>query len=280
VSIGGVCNYARRYRANQRTLKLQTNTLRYVVEEGVARITLDRPPLNLIDLEMTEEYLRVLDIADKDPEVHVIVLSGNGKGLSAGVDIKFMRNFDDTAMANFVQRFYVDQVKRVRALSKPIIAAVHGFAREGACTMAFTCDMVIAADDATFGYPGVPNLAAPPGMHVWHLQRLLGRMKAAELILTGEPISAADADKHGMVTKVVPRVDLESATLELAAKLAKLSPSAVRVTRNLMYQMESMDFAEVPEVAAKAISDAFSSPDSHEARQAFLEKRKPRWSDR
>ncbi|MBT6275763.1 MAG: enoyl-CoA hydratase/isomerase family protein, partial [Chromatiales bacterium] len=180
----------------------------------------------------------------------------------------------------FVQLFYVEQVRRVRALSKPIIAAVQGYAREGACTMAFTCDMVIASDDASFGYPGVPNLAAPPGMHVWHLQRLLGRMKAAELILTGDPMSAADADKHGLVTRVVPRSELTAQTQALAQKLAALSPYGLRVTRDLMYRMESMDFAEVPEVAAKAISDAFASEDSKEARQAFLEKRKPVWKGR
>ena len=146
--------------------------------------------------------------------------------------------------------------------------------------MAFTCDMVIASDDASFGYPGVPNLAAPPGMHVWHLQRLLGRMKAAELILTGDPMSAADADKHGLVTRVVPRSELTAQTQALAQKLAALSPYGLRVTRDLMYRMESMDFAEVPEVAAKAISDAFASEDSKEARQAFLEKRKPVWKGR
>ena len=253
-------------------------TLRFEVSDGIATITLDRPPLNLIDSLLIEEYLSALDKADADQAVKVIVLAGTGKGLSAGVDIKFMRDFDEQAMAQFVQRFYVDQVKRVRSLKKPIIAAVHGFAREGACTMAFSCDMVLAADDASFGYPGVPNLAAPPGMHVWHLQRLLGRMKAAELILTGEPISAIEAERLGMITRVVPRADLSSATRALAAKLAKLSPRALRVTRDLMYQMESMDFDQVPEVAAAAIASAFASADSREARQAFLEKRDPVWS--
>ena len=258
----------------------QYANVRYSVDAGVARITLDRPPLNLIDLELTQEYMHALDCADADTDAKVIVLDGAGKGLSAGVDIKFMREFDAKGMADFVQLFYVEQVRKVRALSKPIIAAVHGYAREGACTMAFTCDMVIAADDATFGYPGVPNLAAPPGMHVWHLQRLLGRMKAAELILTGDPMSAADADKHGLVTRVVPRAELYTATLALASRIAQMSPYALRVTRELMYKMESMDFAQVPETAAKAISDAFESADSREARLAFLEKRKPVWTGR
>ena len=137
--------------------------LQYSLEDGIAEIRLDRPPLNLIDLDLSHEYLAALDLANSDQAAKVIVLSGEGKGLSAGVDIKVLRDYDSAQMREFVELFYVEQVRRVRGLSKPIMAAVQGFAREGACTMAFSCDMVVAADDATFGYPGVPNLAAPPG---------------------------------------------------------------------------------------------------------------------
>ena len=226
--------------------------LEYAVRNRVATITLNRPPVNLIDEALTLEYFDALARADTSDDVGVIVLNGRGKGLSAGVDIRMMESFGTEEMAQFVQRFYVEQVERVRALSKPIIASVHGFAREGACTMAFTCDMVIAADDATFGYPGVPNLAAPPGMHVWHLQRLLGRMRATELILTGDPIGAEEAGALGLVTRVVPRADLEAETERLAGRLATLSPLALKVTRDLIYEMEDMPFAEVPRRAALA----------------------------
>ena len=252
--------------------------LEYAVRNRVATITLNRPPVNLIDEALTLEYFDALARADTSDDVGVIVLNGRGKGLSAGVDIRMMESFGTEEMAQFVQRFYVEQVERVRALSKPIIASVHGFAREGACTMAFTCDMVIAADDATFGYPGVPNLAAPPGMHVWHLQRLLGRMRATELILTGDPIGAEEAGALGLVTRVVPRADLEAETERLAGRLATLSPLALKVTRDLIYEMEDMPFAEVPRRAARAISEAFASEDSLEARRAFNEKRPAVWT--
>jgi len=254
--------------------------LEYAVRNRVATITLNRPPVNLIDEALTLEYFDALARADTSDDVGVIVLNGRGKGLSAGVDIRMMESFGSEEMAQFVQRFYVEQVERVRALSKPIIASVHGFAREGACTMAFTCDMVIAADDATFGYPGVPNLAAPPGMHVWHLQRLLGRMRATELILTGDPIGAEEAGALGLVTRVVPRADLEAETERLAGRLATLSPLALKVTRDLIYEMEDMPFAEVPRRAARAISEAFASEDSLEARRAFNEKRPAVWTGR
>ena len=229
---------------------------------------------------MTDEYFDALDHADRDDAVKVIVLSGEGKGLSAGADLKYLAGFGTDEMARFLEKFYIEQVERVRGLSKPIIAAVHGYAREGACTMAFTCDMVVASDDSSFGYPGVPNLAAPPGMHVWHLQKLIGRMRAAELILTGNPIDAAEAGRLGLVTKVVPRAELESKTRKLAKRLAAMSPLALKVTRDLIYEMENMDFKDVPRRALKATSGAFDSEDSKEARRAFNEKRAPVWKGR
>ena len=166
----------------------------------------------------------------------------------------------------------------VRGLSKPIIAAVHGYAREGACTLAFACDMIIAADDADFGYPGVPNLAAPPGMHVWILQRLIGRMKAAELIFTGKSLGAAQAERMGLITKVVGAGSLMYEAEKMSAKIAEMSPLALKRTRDLLYEMEDMNFQQVPETAVDALSSAFDSEDSKEARKAYIEKRKPVWT--
>jgi enoyl-CoA hydratase len=157
---------------------------------------------------------------------------------------------------------------------------VQGYAREGACTLAFSGDMIIAADDADFGYPAVPNLAGPPGMHVWFLQKLIGRMKAAELIYTGEPIPAVEAAAMGLITKVVPYDSLEEETLKLAGKIASMSPLAIRRTRRLMFDMEDMNFTEVPDISLKALSEAFSSEDSKEARLAFREKRQPKWRNK
>lgn len=254
--------------------------IRYAVNDGIAEITLDRPPANLIHMEMTREYFAALAAADADPAVRVIVVGGAGKGLSGGADLKYLESFGAEEMAAFLRAFYVEQVACTRALTKPIIAAVHGYAREGACTIAFCCDMVIAADDATFGYPGVPNIAAPPGMHTWILQRLVGRMKAAELIYTGKAINALEAERIGLITRVVPRDELRTTTLALAAEVAAMSPHALKLARDFIYATEDMPFAEVPEAALKVVSEAFSSADSLEARRAFNEKRKPLWKGR
>lgn len=251
--------------------------LRYETGDHIARIILDSPPMNLIDYDMSREYLNALKQAEHDPEVRVIVLSGAGRGLSGGVNLKILEGYSATQMKEFLSLFYVDMIREVRALSKPIMAAVHGFAMEGACTLAFACDMILASQDAKFGYPGVPNLAAPPGMHVWFLQKLIGRMKAAELIYTGDPISAVDAERLGLITRVVADGQLEGETLKLAAKIASMSPLALKTAREMIYRMEDMDFAQVPATALDAVSMAFSSEDSLEARRAFNEKRAPKW---
>ena len=255
-------------------------TLHYTLEENIALITLDRPPANLIDRQLTLEYHSALHRANSDPKVRTIILTGAGNGLSGGVNLNYLESFGSEEMKDFLRLFYVETMRLVRSLDKPIIAAVHGYAREGACTLAFACDMVIAADDADFGYPGVPNLAAPPGMHVWFLQKLIGRMKAAELIFTGKPIGASQAEKLGLITKVVGAGGLLYEARSIAGQLAKMSPLALKRTRDLMYSMEDMDFAEVPECALEALSSAFDSEDSKEARKAFREKRDPVWTGR
>ncbi len=260
--------------------KTNFTTLELIINNGIAQIVLNRPPANLIDYTLTYEYLEALDLADKDENVRVVILRGEGKGLSGGVDIRFLESFGPTEMKEFLSLFYVKTVERVRALRKPIIASVHGYAREGACTLAFACDMIIASDDADFGYPGVPNLASPPGMHVWHLQKLIGRMKAAKLIFTGDPITAKEADALGLITDVVARDELLSKTMMLAERIAEMSPHALQITRELMYRVEDMSFNQIPPTALDAMAVAFGSEDSKEARKAFNEKRKPVWKNR
>jgi enoyl-CoA hydratase/carnithine racemase len=254
--------------------------IRYAATDGIAEITLDRPPLNLIHRDMTLEYFAALEAADADKNVRVVVLGGAGKGLSGGMDLKHAKDFGAQAMHDFLRLFYIEQMQRCRAMSKPMIAMVQGFAMEGACTMAYGCDMIIAADDAKFGYPGGPNAGIPPGMHVWFLQRIIGRMKAAELIYTGKSISAPEAERLGLITRAVPRDELRAETMKLANEIAAMSPHTLRISREFMYAAEDMDFKDVPEAALKVVSDAFDSYDSLEARRAFNEKRKPMWKGR
>ena len=250
------------------------NYITTCTEDSVGIITLNRPPVNVINREMTLEYHKALKAADADAHVKVIVLNGAGKGLSGGVDIKFMENFSSAEMREFLSLFYLETFRICRALSKPIIASIHGYAREGACTLSMACDIVIADEDSDFGYPGVPIIGAPPGMHVWFLQRLVGRMKAAELIFTGKSIGAKEAEKAGLITRSVPKGLLHKETMKLAKEIASMSPVALKIARDFMYDCEDMTFTEVPEAALNVVSNAFDLPHSKEARRAFLEKRK------
>lgn len=254
--------------------------IRYTAADGIAEIVLDRPPLNLVHEVMTREYLAALDAADNDPEVRVVVLSGAGKGLSGGLDLKHALDYGEEAMAAFLRLFYVDHMRRCQAMTKPMIAMVHGFAQEGGCTLAYGCDMIIADDDAKFGYPGVPNAGIPPGMHVWYLQKIIGRMKAAELIYTGKSITATEAERLGLITRAVPAAELRTETMALATRIAAMSPLTLKITRKFIYDVADLDFEDVPEAALKVVSEAFESEDSKEARRAFKEKRKPEWKGR
>ena len=254
--------------------------IRYSAADGIAEIVLDRPPLNLVHKDMTLEYFAALERADADSEVRVVVLSGAGKGLSGGMDLKHALEFGEEAMADFLRLFYVEQMRRCRAMTKPMIAMVHGFAQEGGITMSYGCDMVIAADDAKFGYPGVPNAGIPPGMHVWFLQKIIGRMKAAELIYTGKSITAVEAERLGLITRAVPGESLREETMKLAAEVAAMSPLTLKTTRRFIYEVEDLPFAEVPEASLKVVSESFGTEDSREARRAFAEKRKPEWKGR
>ena len=252
----------------------------FSVDNKIAEIILNRPPLNLLTEEVTREFHAALKLADDDPDVRVIVFSGSGKGLSGGLDFKTVENFNSSQMKQFLRLFYVETMAIGRNLNKPFITMVHGFAREGALTLAYAGDMIVAADDADFGYPAVPTLAGPPGMHVWFLQRILGRMRAAELIFTGEPIGAIEAEQLGLITRAVPAKQLREETMKLAGKIASMSPLALKRTRKLLYEFEDSTFDEVPERALEALSSAFDSEDNKEALRSFREKRAPKWKGR
>jgi len=250
-------------------------TILYEKEGNTATITLNRPPLNVINTDMMLEYLDALTIADNDPEIRVIVLTGAGRALSGGIDIKYFRHSGAAEMHDFMDLFYVKMMDRVRSLSKPIIASVHGIARAGACTLAFVCDMIIADEDATFGYPEIRNLGSPPGIHVWHVQRLVGQKKAFELLFTAEPIGATEAERIGLITKVVPNERLKEETHALASRVASMSPVALKFTRELFYRVENMDLRTAVRTVADSACLCFDFEDSREARDAFIEKRTP-----
>jgi methylglutaconyl-CoA hydratase len=219
----------------------------YERDDLLARITLNRPEKrNALD-DLTVAELRVaLHIADDDPEVHVIVLAGAGKDFCAGADLSQLEliasgagpleNLDDAAElgALFVQ---------LRRLGKPVVALVHGHAFAGGAGLATACDIVIASDDALFGYPEV-NLGFVPAMVMALLRRSCGEKVAFQLVAGASRISAAEAQRIGLVNQVFAHETFQRDALEIAHDLAKRSPSALRLTKRLLYGMDGLSFEE------------------------------------
>src|SRR5215212_4156123 len=198
--------------------------------DGVAVVWLDRPEvLNALDYATLGELIDALESLDTDESVHCVVITGAGdRAFAAGADIKEMADATPVTLsaANNFARW--ERLKRVRV---PLIAAVRGFALGGGCELAMACDMIVAADDATFGQPEIKIGVIPGAGGTQRLTRALGKAKAMELILTGRNLPAAEAAAHGLVTKLVAREETVAAALELAAQVAAMPPLAVMAAK-------------------------------------------------
>jgi len=246
----------------------------YESAEGVAKITINRPPLNVLNIETLMELNTALENARDDVDVRVIVITGVGdRAFSAGLDIKdhFPERIE-TALNTFNKVFHL-----LANVDKPTLAVVQGFALGGGCELASGCDMIIASEKAQFGQPEI-SVGAIPSVATVLLPRLVGRKKAFELILTGDVIDAAEAKRIGLVNHVVPPEKLEEASKELINKLKDKSPVVVKLTRMALYQTLDLDFKKALEnVTDIYLNLLMRTEDAVEGLKAFLEKRKPQW---
>ncbi|MCW3986081.1 MAG: enoyl-CoA hydratase/isomerase family protein [Candidatus Bathyarchaeota archaeon] len=246
----------------------------YEVEDGVARITINRPPLNVLNVETIQEIIAALENADGNKNAYVVVITGAGdRAFSAGVDVsahlpeKIGRTLDQ-----FHKMFHL-----LTDLHKPTIAMVNGFALGGGCELAIACDMVVASDKAQFGQPEI-KVGAIATVATVLLPKLIGRKQALELIFTGDTISATEAQKIGLVNKVVPPEKLADATNELVNKLKKMSLIVLQMVRRAIYQGIDSDFKEALDgVTDIYLKQLIRTEDAVEGLKAFLEKRKPEW---
>lgn len=246
----------------------------YKVEDKVARITINKPPLNVLDVETIREIITALEKADNEKKAHIIVIAAAGdRAFSAGVDVSaHLPEKIDKTLGQFHKMFHF-----LVNLQKPTIAVVNGFALGGGCELAMACDMVIASDNAQFGQPEI-KVGAIPTVAAALLPKLIGRQKALELMFTGDTISAAEAQKIGLVNKVVPHEKLRDATNELVNKLKEKSPIVLQLLKRAIYQGIDSDFEKalngVTEIYLKQL---MQTEDAVEGLRAFLEKRRPKW---
>ena len=245
--------------------------------DGVAKICVNRPPLNILNSETLMELTVALEKARSDPSIFLVVISGSGdRAFSAGVDIRdHLPDKVSSTLSIFNKVFYA-----LRGLDKPTVAVVNGVALGGGCELAMGCDMIIASEKAHFGQPEVTVGAIPP-VAVVLLPKLVGPAKALELILTGDVITAAEAQRIGLVNKVVPPEKLDESLKELTDKLREKSPIVLKLTRMSLSRILDIDFKkELEETTDLYLSLLMRTEDAVEGLKAFMEKRKPQWKGR
>lgn len=242
-------------------------------EPNIALIELNRPKeLNALNLQLMGELRDTLKALDQDPEVRVIILTGNARAFAAGADIKEMSNRTAVDMLNIDQFSTWDQIKKTK---KPIIAAVSGFALGGGCELAMTCDMIVASETAQFGQPEIKIGTMPGAGGTQRLTRSVGKQWAMEMVLTGQFMSAEKAYQAGLVNKVVPVELYLSEAFKLARQVAAMSPISVQLAKESVLQAFNLTLNEGLLFERKNFYLTFASEDQKEGMQAFVEKRTP-----
>jgi methylglutaconyl-CoA hydratase len=251
-----------------------TSPLLTSVERGVLTLTLNRPAKrNALNRELIEVLHASLERADLDSEVRVIVLRGAGKDFCAGADLdELLASASNTLDQNEAAALRLGSLfERVRTLPKPVLAMVQGRALAGGAGLANACDLVIAAAGAQLGYPEIQRGFAP-AMVMALLRRTVGEKIALDLVLTGRVLSADEAQRFGLVTRVLPDSDLEQGAMGLAAELAQSSASALAFTKQLFYQLEGDTVSEGIARGARVNAVARATPDFRDAIARFLRK--------
>lgn len=241
------------------------------VDGRVGTITLDRPQaLNALNRAMTGEIVAAARAFDIDPEIGAIVITGSEKAFAAGADIKEMADRDYNEM--YVDGPFTDW-DEFSELRTPMIAAVAGFALGGGCELAMMCDIILAADTAKFGQPEI-NLGVIPGIGgTQRLPRAIGKYKAAELLFTGRIISADEAEKSGLVSRVIPAAELRSEAANVAATIASKSLPVVYALKDALKASQESGLAEGIRFEKQAFAATFALDDQTEGMNAFAEKR-------
>jgi enoyl-CoA hydratase/carnithine racemase len=245
--------------------------------EGICTLTLNRPAqMNLLTGEMLSALQDALDSIQKDRNVRVVILAAAGKGFCAGHDLKEIRALAEQPKIAALFAQCGRMMVTISRLPQPVIAKVQGAAAAAGCQLVAQCDLAVAADTAKFVTSGVSwgFFCSTPGVAIG---RNLQRKHAMEMLLTGEPISAARALEWGLVNRVVPPGELDAAVHQLATTIASKPPSTVAAGKRGFYQQMDMDLARAYELAGQVISSDFAHPEGREGMNAFIEKRPPNW---
>ena len=245
----------------------------------VGIVRLDRPKaLNALCADLVRELGQALDGFEADGNVGCMVLTGNDKAFAAGADIKEMKekSYQDV----FLQDFITIGWEKVSQVRKPIIAAVAGYALGGGCEMALMCDFIIAADNAKFGQPEITLGTIPGAGGTQRLPRFIGKSKAMDLVLTGRMMDAAEAERCGLVSRVVPLGQLMDEAIATAEKIAGMSLPATMVAKEAVNRAFETTLAEGVRFERRTFHATFAFEDRKEGMNAFADKRRAAWKHR
>ena len=244
----------------------------------VGIVTIARPrQLNALSSSVLTELASALEAHDQDDQVRAIILTGGTDVFAAGADLK---EFGTHSVVDMVSSNRVALFDRVRGISKPVIAAVSGYALGGGCELAMLCDMIVASETARFGQPEI-NVGLMPGAGgTQRLARTIGKAKAMEMVLTGAPIDAQTAERLGLVNRVVPVDALLDEAKALAGKIAAKPPLSVKFSKQAVLKAFELPLSEAVDLERKLFYLLFGTEDAREGTSAFLEKRPPTFHGR
>jgi len=245
----------------------------------VGVITLNRPAqLNALNDALMDTLGQALLGLDADPDIGAIVITGSDKAFAAGADIAVMADWSymDVFQSGFITRNW----ETIRQVRKPVIAAVAGYAMGGGCELALACDIVIAAESAQFALPEIKLAMLPGAGGTQRLPRAIGKAKAMDMCLSARMLNAQEADRYGLVSRVVPDADLQATALKLATQIASYSLPALMAIKESVNRAHESSLSEGILFERRALHARFASADAHEGMHAFLDKRKPRFEHR
>jgi enoyl-CoA hydratase len=245
--------------------------------DRVGIVQLNRPhALNALNLTLKDELLDAIEAFDRDAGVGCILITGSDKAFAAGADIKEMA---DKTYIDIFRADYTADYERLTRVRKPVIAAVAGFALGGGCELAMMCDFIIAADNAKFGQPEI-KLGIIPGIGgTQRLARAVGKAKAMDLILTGRTMDAAEAERSGLVARVVPAAILMEEAIKVAETIAALSQPSLIAAKEAVNRSFETSLAEGVRFERRVFHALFATKDRKEGMTAFIEKRPPRFTN-
>lgn len=248
--------------------------LKWSIEDKVATITINRPPANALSSGLISELSTVLDEVETNDEVRVLLIHGEGKFFSAGADIKEFTTIKGNGFANLSENGQ-NVFERMETFPKPIIAAIHGAALGGGLELAMACHIRLVTENAKLGLPELQLGLIPGFAGTQRLPRYVGTAKAAEMMITSEPLTGLEAVQFGLANHAYPDEALLENAYILAKKMAAKSPISVKATLNLLNYAKTGQFHEGVKKEAQLFGEVFSSEDAKEGITAFLEKRKP-----